>query len=78
MQVATREFYCSANGDKWFLRHDIQEDRVYVRHVANPASGGHQTDYELRDFLGGQRAPERDALLRLIGALAHAKVEDDT
>jgi len=53
MQINTREFFCSTNGDKWFLRHDLETDRVYVRHVANPASGGHQTDYELADFLDG-------------------------
>ena len=78
MQQATREFYCSTNGDKWFLRHDVEAHRVYVKHVGNAASGGHQTDYEIQDFLAGPRAPERDALFRLIGALADERVEVDT
>lgn len=78
MQVVTREFYSSTNGDKWFLRHDVEADRVYVKHVANAASGGHQTDYELDEFLRGSRAPERDALLHLIAALTNEKVEQDT
>ena len=76
MQTNTREFYCSTNGDKWFLRHDLETSRVYVKHVANPASGGHQTDYELADFLNGPRAPERAALIRLIGGLAENPVKN--
>jgi hypothetical protein len=70
MQVKSREIYASSNGDKWFLRHDLEADRVYVKHVANPRSGAHQTDYEIGQFLDGPRAPEREALLRLIGGLA--------
>jgi hypothetical protein len=75
MQIKTREFYCSPNGDKWFLRHDLDTDHVYVKHVANPASGGHQTDYEVVDFLEGPPVPERAALLRLIGGLADKPLE---
>ena len=56
--------------DRWFLRHDLHSDRVYVKHVANQASGGHQTDYELHTFLNRPRVPERAALLDLIGTLA--------
>jgi len=78
MQINTREFYCSTNGDKWFLRHDLEGDRVYVKHVANPSSGGHQSDYDIHAFLDGPKAPERNALLRLIAALADEKVEVDT
>ena len=78
MKVVTREFYSSTNGDKWFLRHDVQPDRVYVKHVANAPSGGHQTNYELDEFLGRPRAPERDALLHLIAARTREKVEQDT
>ena len=76
MQINSREFHCSSNGDKWFLRHDSEGDRVYVKHVANPAAGGHQTDYEVHAFLNGPRVPERVALLRLIGALADGRGED--
>jgi hypothetical protein len=76
MEINSREFYCSSSGDKWFLRHDLQGDRVYVKHVANPAAGGHQTDYEVYAFLNGAPAPERTALLHLIGALADNQIED--
>ena len=70
MHVHTREFYCSTNGDKWFLRHDTENKRVCVKHVANASSGGHQTDYEIEAFLSRPRSPERTALLQLIGSLA--------
>jgi hypothetical protein len=74
MQINTREIYASSNGDKWFLRHEIDAERIYIKHVANPASGGYQTDYELHAFLDGPKgAPERRALLRLIGTLAETK-----
>jgi hypothetical protein len=67
--INTREFYSSSNGDKWFLRHDHDEDHTYVKRVANSASGGHQTNYELYDFLHGPRTPERAALIKLIASL---------
>lgn len=75
MQTNTREFYCSTNGDKWFLRHDLENDRVYVKHVANPASGGAQTDYEIGTFLLRPGSPERTALLRMIASLADKETE---
>jgi hypothetical protein len=75
MQSNTREFYCSTSGDKWFLRHDLESDHVYVKHVANAAAGGHQTDYELGAFLNGPAAPERAALLRWIAGLADSETE---
>jgi hypothetical protein len=77
MQINTREFYCSTNGDKWFLRHEVESGRVYVKHVANPASGGHQTDYEIDAFLNRPRSPERTALLRLIASLADNHTDSD-
>lgn len=73
MEIKTREIYGSSNGDKWFLRHDVEGDRIYIKHVANPASGGHQTDYEIGDFLSRPRSPERSALLMLIGSLAESR-----
>ena len=77
MRINTRELYCSANGDKWFLRHDVETDRVYVKHVANPASGGHQTDYDVAAFMNGPSAPERAALLRLIAGLAEKSSDEE-
>ena len=78
MQINTREFCCSTNGDKWFLRHDIEDKHVFVKHVANPASGGHQTEYEIAAFLSRPGSPERTALLQLIASLADKLSDGDT
>ena len=78
MHTNTREFYCSTNGDKWFLRHDTENNRVYVKHVANAASGGHQTDYEINAFLDRPGSPERSALLQLIASLADDHNDSDS
>ena len=75
MQARTRELYASSNGDKWFLRHDAESGRIYVKHVANPASGGHQTDYQIHAFRNRAPTPERDALLKLIASLAEDESE---
>jgi len=77
MQINTREFYASTNGDKWFLRHEIEAGRVYVKHVANPASGGYQTDYEIDALLARLHSPEPTALLQLIASLADAHADSD-
>ena len=63
-----RQLYRSPNGDSWFLAHDPATGRAFVRHQANTPSGGHVTDVELGAFLSGPQNPEREALLRLIGA----------
>ena len=60
--------YRSPNGDTWFLAHDPATGMAFVRHQANAPSGGHVTDIELGAFLSGPQNPEREALLRLIGA----------
>ena len=71
MQTNTCEFYASTNGDKWFLRHEVESGHVYVKHVANRSAGGQQTDSEVDAFLHRSTgSPEREALLRLIGTLA--------
>jgi hypothetical protein len=64
----TRQLYRSSNGDTWFLARDPVTGLAFVRHQANAPSGGRVTDLEIDDFLGGPQSPERDALLRLIGA----------
>ena len=47
-----------------------------VRHEANVPSGGKRTDIDIGDFLSsGQRNPEHQALLRLIGTLVENKPE---
>jgi hypothetical protein len=62
------QLYRSPNGDTWFLAHDPATGSAFVRHQANAASGGQVTDVEIDEFLGGPQNPERDALLRVIGA----------
>jgi hypothetical protein len=69
--VASRELYCSSNGDRWYLCRDA--DRVFVVHVPNVSSGGQVEKLEIGEFLardGG--GPEHQELLRLIGALVDA------
>ena len=63
-----RQLYRSPNGDSWSLASDPATGRAFVRHQANAPSGGHVTDIELAAFLSGPQNPEREALLRLIGA----------
>src|SRR5437588_1953593 len=63
-----RELYRSPNGDTWFLARDPTTGSAFVRHVANPSSGGHVTELELGAFLREPRHPEHEALLRLIGS----------
>jgi hypothetical protein len=62
------QLYRSPNGDTWFLAHDPATGSDFVRHQANASSGGQVTDVEIDEFLGGPQKPERDALLRVIGA----------
>ena len=74
MPIATKDLYRSANGDLWLLVRD-ESGRIFVRHEANPASGGTVTDTEIVEFLGqGGLGPEKQELLRLIGSLADFKV----
>jgi hypothetical protein len=67
-RAETRQLYRSPNGDTWFLARDPATGTAFVRHQANAPSGGHVTDIELGAFLSGPQNPEREALLRAIGA----------
>jgi hypothetical protein len=70
MSIQTRKLYDSANGDSWYLVHDPADARVFVRHEANVASGGAISDIDIGTFLSrGGHGPEKQELLRLIGAL---------
>ena len=70
MSLEARELYRSANGDRWSLVRDAASERVFVRHEPNVSSGGRASDIEVGDFLArGDRGPEHQALLRLIGTL---------
>ena len=65
--MKARTLYSSPNGDCWSLVRD--EAGVFVRHEANPASGGTVTRIELGDFLSRGLGPEQQELLRLMGSL---------
>ena len=71
MAVRKREIYRSApDGDRWSLVRNPDADRVFVRHEPNLSSGGQIADIEIGSFLVGTgNGPEKQALLRLIGAL---------
>ena len=67
--------YNSPNGDRWLLKRDPASGDVFVRHEANVPSGGKRTDIDIGEFLStGQRNPEQQALLRLIGTLVENKL----
>jgi hypothetical protein len=68
-RAETRELYRSPNGDTWFLVRDRASGLAFIRHQANTSAGGQVTDIEIGAFLSGQRHPEQDMLLRLIGTL---------
>ena len=62
-----QDIYRSSNGDRWRLVNDTTTKRVFVRHEANPASGGSVTDTDIDDFLSvGGSGPEYAALQRLL------------
>ena len=52
MPIRHRRLYRSANGDTWSLAREPATGSVFVRHEANPASGGQVTDMDLGAFLG--------------------------
>lgn len=59
MALVTRELYHSSNGDRWYLARDADTERVFIRHQANVASGGHVADIEIAVFLGQGKSPEQ-------------------
>jgi hypothetical protein len=77
--IQTRELYYSANGDRWYLAYDSAVGRVFVRHEPNPASGGKCSDIDIGAFLSrGGEGPEKQELLRLIGALVEKRQSSNT
>ena len=59
--------YRSENGDHWVLVHESGADKPFVRHTANPSSGGQITDITVDEFLSRDRgAPEYVALRRML------------
>jgi len=70
MPLNTRHLYRSPNGDQWFLCQDPAAGSVFIRREANLSSGGQVTDTDIETFLtGGERHPQHQALIRLIGTL---------
>jgi hypothetical protein len=70
MAIQTRQIYHSPNGDRWWLAHDNDTGRVFVRHEPNLPSGGQIVDVEIGAFLiGAGNGPEKQELLRLIATL---------
>lgn len=65
-----RAFHVSSNGDRWLLLCDPTDKRSFIRHEANPASGGHVTESSLSAFLAADRGgPEHGALWLLLATL---------
>jgi hypothetical protein len=67
MPLLTEDIYRSSNGDRWRLISDPVSGRRFVRHEANPSSGGRITDTELDDFLSIEGSgPEHSKLRELL------------
>ncbi|WP_083614984.1 S1 family peptidase [Paraburkholderia sp. SOS3] len=67
MKPVLVELYASPNGDRWLLGLGPDEVPV-VHHVPASASGGRSSTISVATFLSsGHSAPQRDALLHLIG-----------
>ena len=72
-----RKFATSSNGDRWFLGRDAETGSAFVLHKANRPSGGKVTELPIEAFLSGNPdAPERRALVQLIGSLAASAGQD--
>jgi hypothetical protein len=73
-----QELYASPNGDRWYLAYSPESQRAFVRHVPNEASGGAPSNIELAAFLSRNgNPPEKQALMRLIGAQAEEDSEPE-
>ena len=63
-------FYRSSNGDRWELMRDSETGWQSVRHKPNLASGGHDTDTAVQEFLDRTgTSPENMALRALLEKL---------
>jgi hypothetical protein len=67
MSIESTVLYRSSNGDRWSLMREPERDRRFVRHEANPSSGGRVSDIDIADFLSSDsHGPEHAALRRLL------------
>jgi hypothetical protein len=68
MEQAAQKIYRSSNSDRWTLIRDSTAGHLFVRHEANPSSGGQVTDTNVDAFLSvAGSGPEFAALRRLLG-----------
>jgi phosphoglycolate phosphatase-like HAD superfamily hydrolase len=58
------DIYESSNGDRWQLIREPGSARKFVRHTANPSSGGQVTDTDVDAFLRVHRSGPESAELR--------------
>lgn len=78
MAIQRRELYQSSNGDRWYLAHDTDSERLFVQHQANAPSGGHIEDFELGSFLNRAKgSPEHRALVLMLAELIKNDVKSD-
>lgn len=59
-------FYCSSNGDQWYLIEDPRRKKMSVRHQPNSASGGKSSVIDVSAFLSEGHGPQHEALLQLL------------
>jgi hypothetical protein len=59
-------FYCSSNGDQWYLIEDPRRKKMCVRHQPNLASGGKSSVIDVSAFLSEGHGPQHEALLQLL------------
>jgi hypothetical protein len=71
MTTQRRELYVSPNGDVWYLCRE-RSGQIAVSHEPNLSSGGKSSQVDIGTFLAtGNKGPEHQALLHLIGELVN-------
>jgi hypothetical protein len=71
MTLSSTDIYKSQNGDIWRLVRNEASHQIYIRHEANPSSGGHVTEMSIEEFLSRRGSgPEYAATQDLLKAQA--------
>jgi hypothetical protein len=74
--MARRTLYLSSNGDTWYLSRE--GEKLVVLHEPNKSSGGNTSRTEIGEFLmRGNKGPQHQALLDLIGELIDEEPSED-
>ncbi|MBC9176177.1 hypothetical protein [Pseudoroseomonas ludipueritiae] len=72
MSLSSFNIYRSQNGDVWRLIKSEATNLMFIRHEANPASGGHVTEMSIEEFLScNGSGPEYAATRELLRNLPH-------